>query len=123
MLGNEKLMAFVGTADRERAKTFYADILGLRLVDENPFALVFDANGISLRVTTVESVVPRSYTVLGWDVTDVFATVQQLEKAGVNLTRYPGLDQDDSGVWTAPGGAKVAWFEDPDGNVLSVAQS
>lgn len=123
MLGSEKLMAFVATAKPESARGFYRDTLGLQLVDENPFALVFDLNGTMLRVTRVEKVDPRPYTVLGWQVADVTAMARQLRDAGVKLKRYPGMDQDELAVWTAPGGAKVAWFEDPDGNVLSVAEA
>jgi len=116
-------MAFVATAKPESARGFYRDTLGLQLVDENPFALVFDLNGTMLRVTRVEKVDPRPYTVLGWQVADVTAMARQLRDAGVKLKRYPGMDQDELAVWTAPGGAKVAWFEDPDGNVLSVAEA
>lgn len=116
-------MGFVATSNPERAKSSYRDTLGLRLVEENPFACIFDANGILLRVTTVEDVEPRGYTILGWEVSDVVSTAQGLRKAGVELMRYPGMVQDGIGIWTAPGGARVVWFQDPDGNVLSVAQS
>ena len=123
VLGSQKLVAFVAVRDPERAKTFYRDTLGLRLVSEQlPFALVFDANGTMLRVTIVGEPVVAPYTVLGWDVADIAATARQLAGAGVTMERYPGMTQNDLGIWTSPGGAKVAWFKDPDGNVLSVTE-
>jgi catechol 2,3-dioxygenase-like lactoylglutathione lyase family enzyme len=124
VLGSQKIMAFVATRDPERAKAFYRDALGLHLVKEElPFALVFDANGIMLRVTIVREHHVAPYTVLGWEVADIAATAKKLVvEAGVQLARYPGMQQDELGIWTAPGGAKVAWFQDPDGNVLSVTQ-
>ena len=123
MLGSSKITAFVGVRDPERAKAFYRDTLGLKLVSEQlPFALVFDGGGAMLRVTIVPKVVAASYTVLGWSVADIAATVRGLEAAGIRFQRYEGMKQDDLGVWTSPSGARVAWFQDPDGNVLSVTQ-
>jgi catechol 2,3-dioxygenase-like lactoylglutathione lyase family enzyme len=123
-LGQQRLIAFVATRDARRAKQFYRDTLGLTLVsDETPFALVFDAHGTMLRVTPVKELVPAGFTVLGWRVQDIFAAAKALEKAGVQFERYEGLQQDDLGIWTAPGGAaKVAWFKDPDGNTLGISQ-
>jgi catechol 2,3-dioxygenase-like lactoylglutathione lyase family enzyme len=118
----EQLGAFIATTDVDAARTFYRDTLGLRLVDDNPFALVFDANGTTLRVTRVEDAVVAPYTVLGWDVTDIVATVAALTARGVAFHRYDGMEQDDAGIWSAPGGARVAWFADPEGNTLSVSQ-
>jgi catechol 2,3-dioxygenase-like lactoylglutathione lyase family enzyme len=124
ILGTSKPVAFVATTDPEKARAFYEDVLGLRLTeDEKPFALVFDANGIMLRVTTVHDHHPAPFTVLGWDVASIEKTVDGLVAAGVEFQRYPGInDGDPKGIWTAPGGARVAWFKDPDGNVLSVTQ-
>ena len=122
MLGSYKIAAFVGVRDPGRAKAFYGDTLGLRLVSEDGFALMFDANGTMLRVSIVPKVAAAMYTVLGWDVPDIVAAVKDLRKAGVKLERFEGMNQDDLGIWTAPGGARVAWFKDPDGNLLSVAQ-
>ena len=122
MLNNAKIMTFVGTLDAARAKAFYRGTLGLTLVEENSFALVFDANGIMLRVTNVHELKPAQYTVLGWEVPDIAASVKQLAAAGVAFSRFPGMTQDADGVWTAPGGARIAWFPDPDGNVLSLTQ-
>jgi len=122
-LRNHELIAFVATTNPERAKKFYSDVLGLRLVQEElPFALVYDANGTILRVTIVPKIVLAGYTVLGWAVEDIDASARELAGLGVGFQRYPGLEQDDLGIWSAPGGAKVAWFQDPDGNTLSISQ-
>jgi catechol 2,3-dioxygenase-like lactoylglutathione lyase family enzyme len=121
-LGSRKLVAFVATAAPAKAKKFYRDTLGLRLVDDNPFALVFDAHGTMLRVTRVEKVVLAGYTVLGWQVPDIVDMVTRLKKAGVRFQRYDGMGQDKLGIWQSPSGAKVAWFKDPDGNTLSVTE-
>lgn len=123
-LASHPVMAFVATTDHLRAKEFYRDILGLRLVaEELPFALVFDANGTMLRVTVVKEMTPARYTVLGWRVPDIAAAVEQLSEAGVKFERYERTaNQDERGVWTAPGGARVAWFKDPDGNTLSITE-
>lgn len=117
-----KLVSFVATRDAARAKAFYADTLGLALVSEDPFALVFDANGTMLRVTVVKEIAPAPYTALGWEVPDIAAAARALEQAGVLLERYAGVNQDEQGIWKAPSGARVAWFKDPDGNTLSITQ-
>jgi catechol 2,3-dioxygenase-like lactoylglutathione lyase family enzyme len=122
-LGSAAVIAFVGVTDAARAKAFYADILGLRFVNEEPsHALVFDANGTMLRVSIVPQVAPARYTVLGWRVTDIAATIEALAGKGVRFERFPSFGQDERGIWTAPDGTRVAWFKDPDGNVLSVTQ-
>ena len=116
-------MAFAATTNQERAKEFYGGVLGLAVVSQDDFALVFDANGVMLRVATVREVVQAQYTVLGWEVTDIVGKVRELEKAGVKFERYSFPGQDEMGIWTVPGGAaRVAWFKDPDGNVLSLSQ-
>ena len=115
-------MAFAATADPARAKAFYRDTLGLRLISEDGFALAFEVQGIMLRVTTVQKVAVAPYTVLGWQVDDIVATAKALQKAGVQFRRYEGMTQDELGVWQSPGGAKVAWFQDPDGNTLSITE-
>ncbi len=123
MLGSHKLVAFVATRDPVRAKAFYGDTLGLRLLREEPFAVVFDAHGTMLRVSIVQEFVPAKYTVLGWVVPDIVATAGELQRAGVKLEHFGFKDQDELGIWTAPGGTRVAWFKDPDGNTLSVTQA
>ena len=123
ILGSSKIVAFAGVKDADRARAFYRDTLGLRLVSEDGFALVFDANGTMLRVSLVREVAAAPYTVLGWEVSDIAATAKQLTNAGVKLERYESfLKQDALGLWTAPDGTRVAWFKDPDGNLLSISQ-
>lgn len=122
MLGSARIVAFVPTRDAKRARAFYEGVLGLRLVSEDRFATVFDANGIMLRVTNAPKFEPHLFTILGWDVSRIEEAVSGLQAKGVSFERYSGLDQDRLGIWTAPGGAKVAWFKDPDGNLLSVSQ-
>jgi catechol 2,3-dioxygenase-like lactoylglutathione lyase family enzyme len=123
MLGNSDLVAFVSTSDPERAKAFYGDLLGLRLVEQTPFACVFRTPNAELRVTVVADVVAAPYTVLGWRVPDIEEAVAQLVARGASPLRYDGLEQDDRGIWRSPAGARVVWFADPDGNVLSMTQS
>jgi len=112
----------VATRDAARAKAFYGGVLGLRLISEDGFAVVFDAFGTTLRVGIVPELVLAPYTVLGWDVKDITAKVRGLTAAGVQFERYAWMEQDELGIWSAPGGAKVAWFKDPDGNVVSLSQ-
>jgi catechol 2,3-dioxygenase-like lactoylglutathione lyase family enzyme len=105
-----------------RARSFYAGTLGLKLTDESPYACVFDANGTTLRVTAVPELIPAGYTVLGWLVDDIASAVRALVAREVEVKRFEGMEQDEQGVWTTPGGDKVVWFGDPDGNTLSLTQ-
>jgi catechol 2,3-dioxygenase-like lactoylglutathione lyase family enzyme len=122
MLGSSDVIAFVGAADLDRARVFYEQVLGLPMIGQNDFACVFDANGTILRVTAVPEVARALYTVLGWRVADIAAVVRDLSAKDVVFLRYAGMDQDESGVWTTSGGDRVAWFADPDGNILSLTQ-
>jgi catechol 2,3-dioxygenase-like lactoylglutathione lyase family enzyme len=125
MLGSMDIVAFVPTKSRESARTFYEKTLGLRFVSDDQFALVFDANGVMVRIVDVSSVPgfqPAPFTILGWSVSDIGKAVKGLQKKGVKFERYHGMQQDQLGVWSSPSGAKVAWFKDPDGNVLSVTE-
>jgi len=122
MLATSPIVAFVATSDPARAKAFYRDVLGLLLISEDEYALVFDAHGTMLRVAIAGEIVLAPYTVLGWQVEDIDATVRGLAAKDVKFERYPWMEQDDLGIWSAPSGAKVAWFKDPDGNLLSVSQ-
>jgi catechol 2,3-dioxygenase-like lactoylglutathione lyase family enzyme len=123
VLEQSPFVGFIATTDLARARAFYEGTLGLPCTDENPIACVFDANGTMLRVTAVPELKPAGYTVAGWLVDDIGAAVRSLRDAGVDFRRFEGMDQDDLGVWTTPGGDKVAWFNDPDGNVLSLTQN
>jgi catechol 2,3-dioxygenase-like lactoylglutathione lyase family enzyme len=122
MLGSENIMAFVATQNPQRAKKFYRDTLGLDLIGEDRFALTFDVSGVMLRVTTVQEIVLVPYTVLGWRIADIRSKIEELVSRGIVFERYGHFEQDDLGVWQAPGGAQIAWFKDPDGNTLSLAQ-
>jgi catechol 2,3-dioxygenase-like lactoylglutathione lyase family enzyme len=115
-------MAFAATTDLAAARAFYQRALGLPLTGESPIACTFDAGGTTLRVNTAEAVIAAPYTVLGWTVTDIAATVGDLKARGVDFERFDGVEQDALGIWSAPGGALVAWFKDPDGNMLSLTQ-
>ncbi len=118
-----RTMSFVITRDRPRAVAFYTGVLGFRLTGEDDFAAVFDLNGTMMRMATVAEHVPADHTVLGWEVDDIEAAVRGLRDAGVTFKVYDGFGQDELGIWAAPaGGSRVAWFLDPDGNVLSLAQ-
>lgn len=123
MLGKSKVMTFLATSNPGRTVRFYRDKLGLRLVKiEKPFAIVLDANGTMLRIQTgTKPVVPR-YTALGWEVKDIVAMVKKLRKAGVKTLRFPGMPQDKSGIWSPDGTTRVAWFQDPEGYILSLTQ-
>jgi len=116
------LIAFVATADLARARHFYVDTLGLRFVAEDDFAVQVRAGGVVIRITLVAEHTPAGFTVLGWSVGDIGSSLAGLRAAGVEAIRYSWFDQSDDGVWIAPSGDLVAWFADPDGNVLSLTQ-
>ncbi len=125
MLRNADVVCFVPTRNPQRARAFYENVLGLEFVSEDPFALVFNAKGVTVRVADVSSVRdfrPASFTILGWHVPSAEAAVRNLQATGVAFERFPGMQQSQTGIWTSPSGAKVAWFKDPDGNVLSVTE-
>ena len=120
MLQDASTVAFVGVTDLDAAKRFYGDVLGLVLQDARPFALVHETARSRLRITQVDRVAAAPYTVLGWSVSDLEGEIDGLVTAGVVFNRYEGVEQDDRGIWTAPSGARIAWFHDPDGNILSL---
>ncbi len=122
MLGSTNIVAFVPTKNAERARAFYEGVLGLRFVKDDGFALVLDANGIMIRVAKVKDFTPAQFTILGWQVSQIEDVLRGLQKKGVHFEIFGFFKQDELGVWTAPTGDKVAWFKDPDGNVLSVSQ-
>jgi len=122
VLAHCDVIAFTATTQPEQARVFYSEVLGLRLVENTPFALVFDANGTMLRIQKVQTLTPAGHTVLGWHVVDVAEAVEMLLKRGIMFNRYPGLPQDEQGIWTTPDGNKIAWFTDPDGNTLSLTE-
>jgi len=122
MLGAAPVIAFVPSLDLTRSCAFYADVLGLSLEEVTPYACVLRGASMMVRVTMVERLRPQPFTVLGWQVDDIHAAVAGLSAAGVDFVRYEGMNQDSAGVWTTPGGDRVTWFCDPDGNTLSLTQ-
>jgi len=122
MLSTAPIIAFVPTKDATRARDFYEGTLGLRFVSDDSFAIVMDANGTMVRIARVGDYTPAPFTILGWQVDDIESVVAELTAKGIQFSIYPFLDQAASGIWSAPGGAKVAWFLDPDGNTLSLSQ-
>lgn len=123
MLGENSFVAFVATTDGNRARQFYGEVLGLKVISDDSYAVVCEAGGTTLRIQKVESFRPQGFTALGWDVADIEATVDGLAARSVQFERFQGMEQDARGIWKAPSGARVAWFKDPDGNVLSLTQS
>ncbi len=122
MLSSNKIVGFVATKDYAKARNFYEHILGIEFVNQDPFAIEFRSGGNMIRISKVPDFTPVPFTVLGWEVEDIRTVVQDLTKRGVSFEKYSFLKQDDLGIWDAPGGARVAWFKDPDGNLLSVSQ-
>lgn len=123
VLSSSGVVTFVLTRDREASKAFYTDTLGLTFVADDPFATVLKMNGAILRIVHIDGYEAGPHPILGWEVADITATITGLVSRGVTMTIYEGFGQDALGVWTSPDGkAKVAWFNDPDGNVLSLAQ-
>ena len=118
-----KAATFIIARDRAVAKKFYGDTLGFKEIHEDDFAVVYDLNGTKLRIATVKDHQPQKFTVLGWEVSDIVAAVKTLTAKGITFNRYDGFEQDELGIWSPPGSTnKVAWFLDPDGNNLSLAQ-
>jgi|ERR1035437_1626415 catechol 2,3-dioxygenase-like lactoylglutathione lyase family enzyme len=122
MLRDQKLKAFIPTIDPDRARRFYVNLLGFNLLTEDYYGMELETNGSLLRISTVQQFIPHPFTVLGWDVDDLPSIMTSLIRRGVVFERYNIIDQDSRGIWTAPNGTKVAWFKDPDGNLLSLTE-
>jgi catechol 2,3-dioxygenase-like lactoylglutathione lyase family enzyme len=123
MLQNCDVIAFIPARDQQKAREFYEQTLGLDFISEDAFALVFNAHGVMLRIAIVKDFTPFPFTILGWHVADIDYTVRILAGKGVKFERFSGMQQNDVGIWRSPAGARVAWFKDPDGNVLSITES
>ena len=121
-LASRNFTAFLGARDRDKTRAFYRDVLGFELIGDDHFALIFKLHNGVLRISPMPNYTPQPFTALGWDVPDIVAAVKELNAAGITFERFDGMGQDELGIWTSPTGAKVAWFKDPDGNVLSVGQ-
>jgi catechol 2,3-dioxygenase-like lactoylglutathione lyase family enzyme len=122
MLGHQKIVGFIPTTDFEQARSFYEGQLGLGYRDNDGFALELDANGTRVRIAKIPDFKPAAFTIFGWEVQAIHQVVASLTNKGIVFERYNFLEQDIAGVWTAPGGDKVAWFKDPDGNILSLSE-
>ncbi len=122
MLADNDVMGFIPTKDSAQARAFYEGTLGLRFVSEDNFALVVESGATVIRIVKIPDFTPAKYTILGWRVSNIEAEVKALSALGVEFARYPPMVQDELGIWTAPGGSRVAWFHDPDGNALSLSQ-
>ena len=122
MLETSEAVGFLPSTDLARAELFYQGVLNLPLMSRSPFASVFQVGRATLRVTKVDAFRPQPFTVFGWLVTDLRTVISELRERETALLRYEGLDQDDDGIWTTPSGDLVAWFQDPDANVLSLTQ-
>jgi len=122
VLRGNNIIGFVPTTDKAKARGFYEDVLGLEFQEEDTFAVVMNANGIDIRIVDVGQFTPFGFTILGWAVEDIAESVTTMRARGVVFETYDFLEHDDLGIWTAPDGARVAWFKDVDGNTLSVSQ-
>jgi catechol 2,3-dioxygenase-like lactoylglutathione lyase family enzyme len=122
MLSDSNLAAFIATSKPDEARAFYEDVLGLTLLSDEQYAIVFDANGTTLRVQKAGSFTPQQFTALGWHIDDIEATMAALRAKGVVFEQFPWMPEGSNGIMTFPEGARVAWFKDPDGNLLSIDQ-
>ena len=122
MLSKNDLITFIPTSNEAKAREFYVDKLGLKFIADTPFALVLSANGIMVRIAKTKDFVPAPFTILGWHVENIAEQVQELRGCGVEFCSFDFLDQDDLQIWKSPDGAKIAWFKDFDGNMLSLTQ-
>ncbi len=122
MLSHNKIMGFIPSSNLDRSRAFYEGVLGMRVLYQDNFAVALDAGGIMVRLTNVGQFTPQKFTVFGWEVPDIDKSVADLKKIGINFQHFGMPDQNAEGIWTSPSGARVAWFQDPDGNNLSVTQ-
>ena len=121
MLTQQRILGFVPVSDLQHARAFYIDVLGLEFDSEDDFALVVRSGETRIRLVKVATFSPAPFTILGWEVDDVAAEVAALSARGVEFARFEGIEQDELGIWIPPGGGRVAWFRDIDGNMLSLS--
>ena len=122
MLASGKIVGFVLTRDYDKARAFYEGKLGFEFVSMDQYALVMRVGGHKIRIAKTQNFTPAQGTILGWEVEDIKTVVTWLGERGVALEKYPFVQDRELGIWTTPTGDKVAWFKDPDGNILSVSQ-
>ncbi len=121
-LAKSKIISFIPSTNLEVSETFYSEKLSLVLVKSDEYALEYKVNETILRIAKTSEIVKASYTVLGWEVSDILSTVKKLNTKGVKFLYYDGMSQDINGICSFPNGGKVAWFNDPDENILSITQ-
>lgn len=124
-LTTSRTIGFIPTSDAEAARVFYNDVLGITFVADDQFALIFRVGpepGTMLRVVRAPGFTPAPFTIFGWEVDDIQAAVNDLNKRGIKFLRFGFFEQDEQGVWSSPDGSRIAWFKDPDGNTLSISQ-
>lgn len=122
-LKTSKTTFFLATSNAEAARHFYEDTLGFDLASDDAFALVYQLVGAELRISKVPNHTPLPFTVLDWQVSSIETAHEALAAKGVTFSIFEGMGQDERGVWVSPdGGARILWFKDPDGNVLSVSE-
>ena len=121
MLETAKMMGFVPTTDYDRARAFYEGNLGFEFVSLDQWGLVMKVGGHMVRIPKTPNHTPLQATILGWEVADIEAAAKWLASRGVATEKYPFAQDQELGIWTAPNGDRVAWFKDPDGNILSVS--
>lgn len=117
-----QIKAFVPATNLDVSREFYGGRLGLEIVSSDDYGIVARSGGSDLRIAKVDTLSPQPFTILGWNVSDIVDSMTVLSERGVEFVRFDGMEQDSAGVWVAPNGALVAWFQDPDGNLLSVSQ-
>jgi catechol 2,3-dioxygenase-like lactoylglutathione lyase family enzyme len=122
MLTRNRIMAFIPSSDLDRSRKFYQHTLGMRVLYQDDFAVALISNGVMIRVTQVGKFEPYKFTIFGWEVSDIERAVKKLKSKKIEFLHFGMPDQDESGIWTAPSGARIAWFSDPDGNNLSLTQ-
>ncbi len=122
MLAFGKIVGFLLTKDYDKARAFFEGALGFQFVSVDQYALVMNAGGTTIRISKAPDFTPARSTILGWEVQNIEAVVTWLKNRGITFEKYPFVQDRELGIWTTPTGDKVAWFKDPDGNVLSVSQ-
>ena len=123
MLGDSELVAFLATTDAARARAFYEGVLGLRLMSDDPFAVVYSVQGVELRLQKVPQLTPQPHTALGWSIAGIDKVIADIAARGGKFERFPPMEQDAAGIWQSPSGTRIAWLKDPDGNLLSLTEA
>lgn len=122
MLGSAEITALVGTVKPALSRAFYEGVLGLKFINDDGFAAIYQGKNARIRVSRVPAIAPAQYAVLAFTVDDIARAVDAMTAKGVVFARFGFFVQDEQGVWSAPDGTKVAWFHDPDLNLLSLVQ-